>query len=80
MDFIFFGAVKFHLLDLEPMFLGVTMPLWKCLLSVLALPSIPTFACDREPSTLQCTPYSTHILENFENMKIVTKRVTVRYF
>ena len=23
-----FGAVKFHLLDLEPMFLGVTIPLW----------------------------------------------------
>ena len=28
MDFNFFGAVKFHLLDLEPMFLGVTIPLW----------------------------------------------------
>ena len=33
-DFNFLGAVKFHLLDLEPMFLGVTIPLWTCLTGV----------------------------------------------
>ena len=61
MDFNFFGAVKFHLLDLEPMFLG----------------GHDTFMDYEIYSALRIVhPF----WEIFENMKIVTKWVTVQYF